>query len=223
MIQNKVKDVRNIFIEKYKNQDFIIDKSNQKTIEIINASFVADEPYIFKEPNKEYIEREIKWYLSMSLNVNDFPGGAPKIWHEVASRQGYINSNYGWCIFSQDNFYQLEHVIEELKENPNSRRAIMIYTRPSMWLDYNKNGMSDFMCTNNVQYLIRDNKIHSLVYMRSNDAIFGYRNDFAWQKYVLTILVNQLQIAPGTIYWNVGSLHIYERHFNEIEKFISLG
>lgn len=223
MIQNKVKDVRNIFIEKYKNQDFIIDKSKQKTIEIMNASFIADEPYIFKQPNKEYIEKEILWYLSMSLNIKDFPGGAPKIWHEVASKQGYINSNYGWCIFSEQNFKQLDHVITELKENPNSRRAIMIYTRPSMWLDYNKNGMSDFICTNNVQYLIRDNKIHSLVYMRSNDAIFGYRNDFAWQKYVLTILVNQLQIAPGTIYWNVGSLHIYERHFHEIEKFISLG
>jgi thymidylate synthase len=100
----------------------------------------------------------------------------------------------------------------------------MIYTRPEMWLDYCKDGMSDFMCTNNVQYFIRNNQLITSVYMRSNDAVFGYNNDFAWQKHVRDKLIDDLETdteiryEPGPIYWNVGSLHVYERHFNLIDE-----
>jgi thymidylate synthase len=52
--------------------------------------------------------------------------------------------------------------------------------------------------------------------MRSNDAIFGYKNDKAWQQHVLDKMANQLDIESGEIIWQVGSLHIYERHFGLI-------
>jgi thymidylate synthase len=136
----------------------------------------------------------------------------------VATPEGLINSNYGWCIYSKDNGYQYLNVVNQLKANPDSRRATMIYNRPSMHDDYNKDGMSDFMCTNTVQYLVRDGKVNALVYMRSNDAVFGYKNDFAWQKYVLENVCEDLDLPIGDIYWNVASLHVYERHFNLIEN-----
>ena len=52
--------------------------------------------------------------------------------------------------------------------------------------------------------------------MRSNDAIFGYPNDLAWQRHVLDELSDDLDVHPGEIIWNVGSLHIYERHYDMI-------
>jgi thymidylate synthase len=61
-----------------------------------------------------------------------------------------------------------------------------------MWYDYNRDGMSDFMCTNAVTYIIRDHLVHANVQMRSNDCIFGYRNDRAWQLHVLKMLVDDL-------------------------------
>ena len=102
----------------------------------------------------------------------------------------------------------------------------MIYTRPSMHYDYNNGGMSDFMCTNTVQYLIRDNKLNALVYMRSNDAVFGYKNDYAWQRHVQYEVWDYLRNAGpkfndlgiGSIYWNVASLHVYERHFKFVNE-----
>jgi thymidylate synthase len=69
------------------------------------------------------------------------------------------------------------------------------------------------MCTNAVQYAIRNNKLHAIVQMRSNDVVFGYRNDYAWQSYVLDLLCKDLNIERGDIHWNAGSLHVYERHF----------
>ena len=50
--------------------------------------------------------------------------------------------------------------------------------------------------------------------MRSNDVIFGYRNDYAWQKAVLDDMAGMLTISPGEIVWQVQNLHVYERHFD---------
>ena len=215
----KVSDIRIQLYNKLNNQEFVTDKTGVKTVEIMNAAFIADEPAIIGTLNEDYIKRELEWYKSMSLNVNDIPGGPPEIWKKVSSKEGLINSNYGWCIYSKENGDQFQNVVNELTKNPGSRRATMIYNRPSMHDDYNKDGMSDFMCTNSVQYLIRDNKVHALVYMRSNDAVFGYKNDYAWQKHVLQELVDELGWANqvGDIYWNVASLHVYERHFDLIK------
>jgi thymidylate synthase len=86
-----------------------------------------------------------------------------------------------------------------------------------MWWDYNYNGRSDFMCTNAVQYMIRDDELIAIVQMRSNDVYFGYRNDYAFQDYVVKQLAFDLGISKTKIVWQVGSLHIYERHFKYVK------
>ena len=88
--------------------------------------------------------------------------------------------------------------------------------------------MHDFMCCQNVQYFINEideqfDSLDCIVNFRSNDAVFGYNNDAAWVKIVserLTDMLNNVwkgkygkTVKPGHIYWNAGSLHIYERHF----------
>nr|AFN69882.1 dCMP hydroxymethylase [Aeromonas phage Aes007] len=221
-----VQDIRETLAKKFAENEFVIDKSGVKTVEIAPVMFKADEALIFGKLNQDYIERELKWYLSQSRYVADIPGKTPLIWEAVADENGMINSNYGWAIFSEENGNQFANVVKHLIENPYTRRANMIYTRPSMHTDYNANGMSDFMCTNNVQYQIRDGKLNAVVHMRSNDAIFGYRNDWAWQDYVLSRLVDTLQsheimVEKGDIYWVADSLHVYQRHFGLIEQYIA--
>lgn len=214
----KVEDIRQHFIGELMDSNFVTDKTGVKTIEMIGATFEADEPTIFGEVNDEYVERELEWYRSMSLFVEDIPGKTPAIWQQVASKHGKINSNYGWAIWHSKNYCQYENVLHELMNFPNSRRAVMIYTRPSMWDDYNENGMSDFMCTNAVQYMIRDGQLVAVVQMRSNDVVFGYRNDYAWQKYVADQLTKDLGLdVESKIIWHVGNLHVYERHFDKVK------
>lgn len=220
---NSVQDVRDQFAALYQDGEFVTDKFGGRVLEIVNANFIADEELIFGAVNKDYVERELDWYLSQSLYVNDIPGGAPKIWQQVACKNGRINSNYGWCIYSAANGSQYENVVAELKRNPDSRRATMIYTRPSMWTDYNENGRSDFMCTNDVQYIMRKGKLNAIVQMRSNDAWAGYRNDYAWQKYVLNSVANDINCEAGDIYWNVGSLHVYDRQFYLVDHYVKTG
>jgi thymidylate synthase len=213
-----VEDIREYFIRELQAERFVTDKTGVKTIEMIGATFEADEPTIFGELNEDYIDRELEWYKSMSLYVEDIPGKTPAIWQQVADRGGKINSNYGWAIWHKDNHLQYAHVLNELTFSPNSRRAVMIYTRPTMWQDYNRDGMSDFMCTNAVQYMIRNDRLVAIVQMRSNDVVFGYRNDYAWQKYVADRLSEDLKLTKEPkIIWHVGNLHVYERHFDKVK------
>lgn len=218
-----VSDIRQYFIDELASERFVTDKTGVKTIEMVGANFHADEPTIFGKLNDDYIKRELDWYKSQSLNVNDIPGKIPEIWKMVADKDGYINSNYGWCIWSNENYGQYWKVYDELIRNPDSRRAVMIYTRPSMHEDYNRNGMSDFMCTNAVQYLIRDNILNVVVQMRSNDAWAGFRNDFAWQDHVASLLQIALNCDDRKIIWQVGSLHVYERNFWMIDCWDKFG
>lgn len=213
----KVKDIRKHFLTELAYENYVTDKTGVKTIEMIGAQFVADEPAIFGKVDEDYVRRELEWYKSESLNVNNIPGGPPKIWQQVSTKEGWINSNYGWCIWNPDNFSQYNKCMAQLKADKNSRRAIMIYTRPSMQDDYNDNGMSDFMCTNTVQYLIRNGELYALVNMRSNDVVYGYKNDYAWQNYVQQSLAADLGVEVGPLIWNVGSLHVYERHFSLVK------
>jgi len=210
-----IEAVREYFRNELYHENFTKDRNGGKTIEMIGASFIADEEAIFGTPNDEYIDAEIEWYDSQSTNINDIPYGdePPKAWQYSANEHGEINSNYGHLIWSDKYYNQFENVINELEANPDSRRASMIYTRPSIWKEYNENGKNDFICTNSVTYYDRNSKLHAVVQMRSNDVIFGYRNDYAWQSYVLNQLAWELHMDPGDIHWQVQNLHVYERHF----------
>tara|TARA_B100000212_G_scaffold341739_2_gene325867 strand:- start:1448 stop:2113 length:666 start_codon:yes stop_codon:yes gene_type:complete len=216
-----VSDIRQFFIDELNDGAFTKDRSGQKTIELIGASFLADEPAIFGEVNQDYVDNELRWYESESTNIYDIYDDPnkepPQAWQYSANTHGEINSNYGFLIWNNRFHCQYERALEELEENPDSRRAIMIYNRPDIWMEYNNNGKNDFICTNAVTYYIRNDELQAVVQMRSNDVVFGYKNDFAWQQYVLDSLANDLGIQPGFITWQVQNLHVYERHFHLVK------
>ena len=231
MLVNSVKDVREFFIGELKDEAFTIDKTGQKTIEMLGANFIASEPSIFGTPNQEYIDAEIKWYESESTNINDIygvDGNPPAAWQYSANDNGEINSNYGHLVFGYKYFQQFHRAFDELWDNPDSRRAQMIYNRPSIWVEFDEGGKNDFICTNAQTFYIRDNILHMVSQMRSNDVVYGYKNDYAWAQYLMDKFVsnwNEMaevtgehgEIEKGMLIWQVMNLHVYERHFNLVK------
>ena len=230
----KVSDIREYFINELQNENFTVDRSGQKTIELIGASFEADEPSIFGTVNQSYVDAELAWYKSMSTNIYDIRPEAepPAAWKYSANQHGDINSNYGKLIYSDKYYGQYHQALDELLRNMDSRRATMIYTRPSIWTEYDEHGKNDFICTNAVTYYIRNGAIHAVVQMRSNDVVYGYKNDYAWQLHVLKDFVDDYnacyldgawdadyrrEMEVGTITWQVQNLHVYERHFDLVK------
>lgn len=216
------------FHNKIQNEDFVIDKSGVKCVEIIAAKIKNLDPlqalldFKVKKTNEIYCKKELSWYLSQDLNI--YPQMQDvTIWKQVADKNGFINSNYGWCIFAKENYSQYENCKNELIKNKESRRALMIYTRPSIWIDYNQDGRSDYICCISNQFFIRNNKLISIVNFRSQDFIYGFFNDFYWKCWVYNKLYDDLKIIYpelliGYIDWNIGSLHCYEKHFSLLEK-----
>lgn len=222
-------DIRNELKRLYKEGVFREGKYG-KTVEIQNAHFLADKDWIIRKPNYDYAKREIEWYESQSLYIKDIPGDVPKIWQACADRDGKINSNYGFCILSKENGDQFNHCVKRLLDDPHTREACMIYTRPSMQVDCNANGMHDFMCTYATQVFLNEigtnkYKLDYTVFMRSLDSVYGYCNDFLWAQHVQNKMVDELKrynrfkddIIAGDIIWNAGSLHVYSRHFKHLE------
>ena len=218
----KVKDIRRKFISEFEKKNFVKDKTGSKIVELIGESFIADEPIIFGERNDVFADKEINWYMTKEQNINWMQKPIPELWKSVASPKGDVNSNYGNLVFSHQNFNQFENVLCTLKKDSDSRRAIMIYTRPTMHTDFRARGKNDFICTNTVQYFIRKNRLECVVNMRSNDAVFGYIYDLNWQQCVQLALKSELEevypkLSLGKIFWQAGSLHVYERHFKYLE------
>lgn len=221
--------------DKLQKQEFVsingkAESLGSKCVELIDAHIEGLDPTNLslnfgprKTPEK-YVQKELDWYMSEDLNIKGHVDDV-EIWRTVCDKNGFINSNYGNLVFSKENFKQYQHVLDELKAHPDSRRALIIYTRPSIWLEYNADGMNDFICTISAQVFIRNNKLIWINTMRSQDAIFGMFSDIKWCEFVYKKLYNDLketypELEMGYVNWNCGSFHLYERHFQMLTDII---
>lgn len=219
------------FKDKINNNDFVADKTGVKCVEIIAAQIELDptQPLLdfsVKKTNEKYCLKELNWYLSQSLSIKNYVDDI-QIWNSVCTKDDKkeVNSNYGYLVFSDKNYNQYQNCLQELMLNQESRRSIMIYTRPSIQEEYNRSGMSDFICCNFNQFFIRNNELISIVSFRSQDFVFGFFNDFYWECYIYNSLYEDLltkytNLKKGQIVWISNSLHVYERHFNMIKDMV---
>jgi thymidylate synthase len=110
-------------------------------------------------------------------------------------------------------------LIDLLKEDKYSRRAILNLYDPESGLDY---FAKDIACVSTVQFLVRKNKLDLIVTMRSNDIIWGLPYDIFFFSMLQELLSLELNVELGTYYHNVGSMHLYERHFSLGKEMLSV-
>ena len=211
---------------------------NKMLKETISSDLIYSElilPTIRFEPDgliegssEKYLQNEFNWYKSQDLCIKNHLGIEENpIWKNCASDDGYVNSNYGWCVFSKDNYSQFDNALNSLLKDKESRRAVIIYTRPNIHVEQcdNVHAKQDMMCTTYTDFLIRDNKLIMIVHMRSNDVWYGLRYDLAWQQHVYNKMYDSLKekyddLLEGYIYWNCDSLHMYKSSVDKIKKFL---
>lgn len=111
----------------------------------------------------------------------------------------------------------LNDCINKLKKDMDTRQAVMnIYK-----LDDLKADTKDTPCTIAIQFTIREQKLNMHVYMRSNDLIWGTPYDVFVFTNLQMVVANTLGIKVGEYYHTATSLHVYEQHFNLLEKVAS--
>lgn len=105
---------------------------------------------------------------------------------------------------------QYDVVISRLKQDPDTRQAVVTIWNPQFDL---QPGKRDYPCTILHQFRIRNNKLNMSVYMRSNDVWLGAAYDFFQFTRVQLAMASVLGVEPGTYAHHVGSLHIYENNY----------
>jgi len=112
---------------------------------------------------------------------------------------------------------QLPFIYEELKRNPDSRRAVVDVRD---WKKDTSHGNTSPACLQHMQFFIRNGKLHLKVLMRSNDAPEAtFMNMFAFimlQKRV----ADELNVEMGTYTHRANSFHCYEKDFNLLEGYM---
>lgn len=190
-------------------------------------------PYIYLDKNfqtpKKYVKSELDWYKSMDLSIIGHEGiESNPTWNACCTKDDKkeINSNYGWCVFSEENGSQYDNCLEVLKKDKTTRNALIVYNRPEIYKDYKRDGMHDMICTMYSHFFIRNNKLYMVHQMRSNDVRFGFIcSDLAWNCFVYQNMYEDLKetypdLEVGVIRWTSDSMHLYSRHFDDLKKFV---
>jgi len=154
---------------------------------------------------------EFCWHVSGSKELRFIEYYAPQ-WRQFAEDEVIQGSCYGHRIFKRglNQLSQWEQLIQLLKADPQSRRAILTFSDPVIGLNPDS---KDVACANTLQFMIRSDRVHAFVYMRSNDAIWGLPYDIFLFTMLQELLACELKVKLGTYFHFAASLHLYERHF----------
>lgn len=208
-----------------------------KIRENLFASFVITNPRdrLLYVPERnfplDYVMAEILWYISGN-NKTAWIENYSKFWSQISDDGVTANSAYGARIFKQhsyqspfdcngstfpDGWSQWEYVKDELTRDPDSRRAVIHIRQPQdSYL-----AQKDVPCTLNLQFFIRDQKLHLVVQMRSNDLILGTALDVPAFTFMQEMMANELGLELGYYYHTSNSLHVYERHYKMCEDILA--
>ena len=158
--------------------------------------------------NLTYVAAEVLWYWS-SRNDLEFINKFSSFWNKVTDDGKTANSAYGYILQEKHGFNQIETIIDLLKEDPYSRRAVLNINVPNP----DVKTTHDEMCTICLNYQIRDGVLDCNCVMRSNDFNFGLRNDIAYFLYLQKYIANRLGVGYGTYTHYAFSMHMYKKDF----------
>ena len=211
----------------YENPTYESAPRGQKVKEQLGASFTITNPrdripYVTgRKFSITYMVAEMLWYLSGN-DKTDWISKYSNFWKDISDDGVTANSAYGARLFAKHpkiaggRFNQWEYVVNELKRDPDSRRAVMHLRVPDDSID----AKLDVPCTLALQFFLRDGMLHQIVNMRSSDVIYGIAYDIPAFTIFQELLANELGAELGTYTHMSNSLHIYERHFKMAETIL---
>ena len=130
-----------------------------------------------------------------------------------------IFGGYGPRFLSWKSTNQISNIINLLQHNPNSRKAVIQLFDSIDITEPHK----DIPCTCVMQFMIRNNSLDMITFMRSNDVFQGFSHDVFSFTMLQEILARTLNVDLGIYKHFVGSLHIYEKDVNAIKQFMDEG
>lgn len=213
-----------IFYYIHKNGRHTVNRKGQGLYEMRNVTLVLDPEAstycLGRYPSQEYLEKELDFYASGSRQLEDAVKMS-KFWSKCSDDGKTINSNYGFLLFHDENkhgFTQFEHAINCLRNNPDSKKAVMtLYSKEHAYIS------NDNPCTLVINLYIQGDALNMQVIMRSNDLWYGLPYDLPFFRVVHLAALMVLQrtypeIKLGYHIHQALNLHFYEWAFDKFRE-----
>ena len=181
-----------------------------------------------KKLHLKSIIHELLWFIKGDTNIKYLNDNKVRIWDEWADENGDLGPVYGhqWRNWNSDGLDQIEELIDQIKNNPNSRRMIVSAWNPSVLPDNSKsfkenvkNGKAALPpCHAFFQFYVADSKLSCQLYQRSADTFLGVPFNIA--SYALfTMMVAQVTgLEAGDFIHTFGDVHLYNNHIDQAQE-----
>ncbi|MFY9177160.1 MAG: thymidylate synthase [Caldicoprobacterales bacterium] len=160
---------------------------------------------------------ELLWFIKGDTNIRYLREHGVRIWDEWADENGDLGPVYGYQWRSWptgDGAYidQLSRVIDDIKNNPHSRRHIV-----SAWnvADIDKMALPPCHCL--FQFYVANGRLSCQLYQRSGDVFLGVPFNIASYSLLVMMVAKVCGLKPGEFIHTLGDAHIYLNHIDQVK------
>lgn len=170
-----------------------------------------------KKLHLKSIIHELLWFLQGDTNVKYLQDNGVKIWNAWAREDGDLGPIYGkqwrsWGAPNGQTIDQIQNVVNQIKNNPDSRRMIV-----SAWNVGELSDMALMPCHAFFQFYVADNKLSLQLYQRSADIFLGVPFNIASYALLLKMMAQVAGLQAGEFIHTFGDAHIYTNHFEQMK------
>ncbi len=167
------------------------------------------------------IIHELLWFLNGETNIQYLKDNGVSIWDEWADDNGDLGPVYGaqwrtWKTIEGKTVDQISNVIEQIKNNPDSRRLIV-----SAWNVGELDQMALMPCHAFFQFYVADGKLSCQLYQRSADIFLGVPFNIASYALLTMMIAQVCGLKLGDLVHTLGDAHIYLNHMGQVDEQLS--
>ena len=184
-----------------------------------------------KKLHLKSIIHELLWFIKGETNIEYLKENNVKIWDAWADENGDLGPVYGhqWRNWNSDNVDQIEELINQIKNNPNSRRMIVSAWNPSVLPDTSKSfsqNVSDGKaalppCHAFFQFYVSEGKLSCQLYQRSADTFLGVPFNIASYALFTMMIAQVTNLDLGDFVHTFGDVHLYNNHIEQAKEQLS--
>ena len=161
------------------------------------------------------IIHELLWFLKGDTNTAYLKENGVGIWDEWADEDGNLGPVYGhqwrsWGAPGGETIDQVSQVVEQIRENPDSRRMIV-----SAWNVGELESMALPPCHLLYQFYVADGRLSCQLYQRSADVFLGVPFNIASYALLLLMMAQVTGLQPGDFVHTFGDVHLYSNHIDQ--------
>jgi thymidylate synthase len=161
---------------------------------------------------------ELLWFLRGDSNIQYLKDNGVSIWDKWADDNGELGPVYGvqwrnWPTPDGGHVDQISQIMQQLKENPDSRRIIL-----SAWNVAEIENMALPPCHCLFQFWVAEGKLSCQLYQRSCDIFLGVPFNIASYALLTHMLAQQADLKVGDFVWTGGDCHLYNNHLEQADE-----